>query len=160
MRADSKDVAQLFQRYGPLILRRAKRLLGNEAEAEEALQEIFIKVIGAIDRFEDREAVINWLYRITTNHCLNQLRGRKRRRAAMQAYRDAPRRRDSRVVDLTTLRWLIAEADPQLAMAAFYVHIDGMSHNEAAALLKVSRRTVGNLIDRFNVWAQRQLEGS
>lgn len=158
MSADRKDVAQLFRTYGPLIYRRALRLLNNEAEAEEAMQDVFIKVMGAIDRFDEQQDVIHWLYRVTTNHCLNVIRGKKRRRAAMQAYRDAPRRQNSRVVDLTTLRSLLSRADPQLAMAAIYVHIDGMSHSEAAVHLKVSRRTVGNLVDRFNTWAQRQLE--
>lgn len=155
----SKDeIALLFRAHGPLILRRATRLLGNETEAEEAVQDVFIKAMGAFERYDHRQDVINWLYRITTNHCLNLIRSRKRRRAAMLAYREAPRREATRAVDLTTLRALIGEADPQLATAAVYVHIDGMSHAEAADLLDVSRRTVGNLIDRFDTWARRRLE--
>lgn len=155
---DRKDVAQLFRTYGPLIRRRAYRLLGSDAEADEALQDVFVKVIPAIDRFDHQQEVINWLYRITTNHCLNLIRSRKRRQAAMQAYRDAPRREAARALDLTTMRALLAQADPQLAMAAIYVHLDGMSHAEAAEQLRVSKRTVGNLIGRFNTWAQRRLE--
>jgi RNA polymerase sigma-70 factor (ECF subfamily) len=39
-----------------------------------------------------------------------------------------------------------------------YVFLDGMSHEEAAELLGVSKRTVGNLLERFQAWAQEQLE--
>ena len=51
---------------------------------------------------------------------------------------------------------LLAEADEKQAQAAVYVYLDGMSHEEAAELLGVSKRTVGNLIDRFVAWAQRR----
>ncbi|MCA9558267.1 MAG: RNA polymerase sigma factor [Myxococcales bacterium] len=160
MTAERRDVAQLFRAYGPLIYRRALRLLDDEALAEEALQDVFVRVIRAIDRYDDNQQALNWLYRITTNHCLNVIRGRKRRRAAMKAYTEAPRRTAARAVDLTTMRGLLSDADPQLALAAIYVHLDGMSYSEAAVHLEVSKRTVGNLIDRFNTWAQRRLEAT
>jgi RNA polymerase sigma-70 factor (ECF subfamily) len=56
------------------------------------------------------------------------------------------------------LRRLLAEADEQQARAAIYVYLDGMSHEEAAAVLGVSKRTVGNLIDRFLAWANQRSE--
>ena len=157
---DRQKVAKLFREYGPLVYRRALRLLNSEAEAEEALQDVFIRVLKAIHRFDDREQALNWLYRITTNHCLNALRGRKRRQMAMQAYRDAPRQETARIIDITTMRVLLSQADPRLAQAAIYVHLDGMSYSEAAPLLSVSKRTVGNLIARFNTWATKRMEES
>jgi len=55
------------------------------------------------------------------------------------------------------LRALLQRAEPQQAEAAVYVYIDGMSQLEAAKLLNVSRRSVGNLLERFNAWAQKEL---
>jgi RNA polymerase sigma-70 factor, ECF subfamily len=155
----SQDVARLFREYGPLIYRRALRLLGDAADAEEALQDVFLKVLGQPGRFEDQGRTLNWLYLITTNHCLNRLRGRKRRRAMQDAWRAEPQRQGAaHPVDLTTLRMLLAEADVRQAEAAMYVHVDQMSYSEAAELLGVSKRTVGNLIERFDAWAARRLE--
>ena len=155
----TKDVARLFREYGPAIYRRALRLLGNAADAEEALQDVFLKVLGGPGRFEEKGRTLNWLYQITTNHCLNRIRGGRRRRAMQDAWRAEPERQGATApVDLTTLRMLLAEADGRQAEAAMYVHLDQMSYSEAAELLGVSKRTVGNLIERFDAWAAQRLE--
>ena len=55
------------------------RMLGSFFEAEDAVQETMIRAWKGIDGFEGRSAVRSWLYRIATNVCLDQLRGRQRR---------------------------------------------------------------------------------
>ena len=137
------------------------RLLGNPTDAEEALQDVFLKILDRVDDFDDQGKTLNWLYRITTNHCLNVIRGRKRRLALSEAFRVAPQRADHAVaVDQSVLRELLGRADPREAEAAVYVHLDGMSYSEAAPLLGVSKRTVGNLIARFDAWAAVALGGT
>ena len=64
----------------------------------------------------------------------------------------------TRPEELVLLRRLLETADERQATAAVYVFLDGMSHEEEAALLGVSKRTVGNLLERFQAWAQAQLE--
>ncbi|MEZ4472859.1 MAG: RNA polymerase sigma factor [bacterium] len=157
----AEEVARLFRLHGPQVYRRALRLLGNATDAEEALQDVFLKILDRVDDFDDQDKTLNWLYRITTNHCLNVIRGRKRRLAATEAFRVAPQRADHTVaVDATLLRELLSRADPREAEAAVYVHLDGMSYSEAAPLLGVSKRTVGNLIARFDAWAATALGGT
>jgi RNA polymerase sigma-70 factor (ECF subfamily) len=150
------DIAVLFERYGPMVYRRARQILGHDGDAEEALQEVFIRALTRADTFASRSAVSTWLYRITTNYCLNLIRDRSRRRELWATHGPGP----EAAVEATPtpskmmmVRRLLAEADEAQAQAAVYVHVDGMSHQEAARVMGVSRRTVGNLLVRFGEWA-------
>jgi len=159
---DPKEIGELFDRYGPMVYRRARRLLGSHEDAEEATQEVFIRAFKAKEGFNRKSKISTWLYRITVNYCLNKLRDRDRRRELWSTHVSPAGAEASTVKPATErmilMRRLLAEAEEQCAQAALHVYVDGMSHAEAAELLGVSRRTVGNLLVRFNEWAKSRLE--
>ncbi len=131
--------------------------MGRREDAEEATQEVFVRVMRSLDQFDGRSSMSTWLYQITTNYCLNQLRDRARRRELFEQNMLAEdHAQQASLSDLLLLRRLLAEADAKQACAAVYVYLDGMSHEEAAELLGVSKRTVGNLIERFLAWAHKR----
>lgn len=151
------DLPRIFDQHGAMVYRRALRLLGSPADAEDATQEIFIRAFRAAASFDGRSSVATWLYAITTNYCLRLLRDCARRRE-LDAENLGPLDPQSLVsVDkLLLLRHLLAIADEELARAAVCVYLEGMSHAEAAEVLGVSKRTVGNHIERFLALASAQ----
>jgi RNA polymerase sigma-70 factor (ECF subfamily) len=161
-RADSQQIALLFDQHGPRVYRRALRLLGNPADAEEATQEIFIRALRSAEGFRHQSQMTTWLYQITTHYCLNLIRDRTRRAELHEAHvapmaDDTDRTAPAHPDDLVLLRRLLSAADERQAAAAVYVFLDGMSHEEAAEVLGVSKRTVGNLLERFQAWAGAQV---
>src|SRR5687767_10510240 len=74
--------AQLEQHRRELVAY-CYRMLASPFEAEDAVQETFLRAWRAYDKFEGRSAVRSWLYRIATNVCLDMLSGRERRATPM-----------------------------------------------------------------------------
>lgn len=73
------DVEAFYTRYGPMVTRRCRSLLGDEEEARDAMQDVFTQLLLHEDRLEGH-APSSLLYRIATNVCLNRIRSRRRRR--------------------------------------------------------------------------------
>jgi RNA polymerase sigma-70 factor (ECF subfamily) len=73
------EVARRLEAHRWELTRRCRWLLGSAFEAEDAVQETFMRAWRAWDGYEGRAALYSWLYRIATNVCFDMLRGRQRR---------------------------------------------------------------------------------
>jgi RNA polymerase sigma-70 factor, ECF subfamily len=71
---------EAIHRYGPGLLCVARRLLRNEEDARDALQDAFLSAFQAMDHFEGKSRVSTWLHRVVVNAALMKLRSDKRRR--------------------------------------------------------------------------------
>ena len=76
---DTRAFQQLVTTYKLRVFRTAYRMIGNNADAEEIAQDVFLKVYQNIHSLDDPATLTAWIYRITVNVCLNELRRHKRR---------------------------------------------------------------------------------
>lgn len=75
------NVEEFYTRYGPMVLRRCRKLLRDEEKARDAMQEVFVKVLINKKRLKNQYPS-SLLFRIATNVCLNIIRGERSRPAA------------------------------------------------------------------------------
>jgi RNA polymerase sigma-70 factor (ECF subfamily) len=71
------NVEQLYEKYGPMVLKRCRRLLENEEEALDATQDVFVKLL-QIERTQSIEHPSSFLYVMASNLCLSRIRDRRR----------------------------------------------------------------------------------
>lgn len=137
------NVEAMYAKYGPAIYARCKRLLKNATAAEDATQDVFMKVLKHIDSAPSEDAVLPWIHRITTNHCLNVLRDAKRHAEPVE---DVPEVVDDEFEDSVVTRNFAAKvlesAPEELRAPAILYHGKGIEQAKVAAVLGVSRRTV------------------
>jgi RNA polymerase sigma-70 factor (ECF subfamily) len=76
---DSDAFRLLVERHSRALFKLGYRMTGNEQDAEDVVQEAFLKAYRSLDRFEDRSQVGSWLYRIAANCAFDVLRKRQRR---------------------------------------------------------------------------------
>ena len=74
---DRREFARLVDAYSGALYRLALKMLGNASDAEDALQNTFIKAFQHVDKFEGRSSLSTWLYRIASNEALMLLRKRR-----------------------------------------------------------------------------------
>ena len=161
--AQGRQVTRLYREFGPVVYRRCLRLLGDRTAAQDATQEVFVKLLGNMEQLENRETVLPWIYRVATNHCLNLLRDSRRRgeesssedQDALPA-REGASRPDA-YVDWALARTVLARFDSATQAVAVGVFVDGMNHDEVAGALGISRRTVTRRLERFVEGARRYL---
>ncbi len=159
--AQRADVEQLYRTYAPMVLRRVLRFYPRQ-EAEEVLQEVFLVVLERIESFRAESSPATWLYRITTNHCLNRKRDQGRRGELWEQHGEGVWGQgelgaDQEVARL--LREVWASVPTELVDVGVYYYLDGMTHEEIARVLGVSRRTIGNRVEELERRVRAFAEG-
>lgn len=148
----SERVSTLYRKFGSVIYSRCRRLLKDDALAEDATQEVFVRVHRHIESAPDDAAALAWIYRISTNYCLNQIRDRSRQ-AEPTAPDELPEgdsmSPEGGVLDREAALKLLQRAPEKLQEVALLYYIDGLDQEQVANALGISRRTVINRLQDF-----------
>ena len=138
-----------YERYSKSVYRRAMQILGDPEEARDATQEVFVRVMRAGGVIPAEPSPTAWLYRVTTNLCLNRLRDRTRQDALLASNYTFDREVQAAGESRAAVAQVLARVPEELQEVAIYFFVDGLTYDEIAPLLGVSRRTVSNRLSAF-----------
>lgn len=170
---DRAEFARLVEAYSPNIYRLALKMLDNPQDAEDVLQETFIKAFRGFNGFDGRSKISTWLYRIATNEALMLIRKRKPDSISLQEPIETfeGEQEPLQIVDWCCLpenELLSTEVRNQLDKAAeslphtlrlvFLLRdIEGLSTRETAEVLNLSETAVKTRLSRARLRLRDEL---
>jgi len=156
---DSEAFRLLIERHGRALYRLAYRMTGNAHDAEDVVQEAFLKAYRSLDRFEGRSQVGTWLHRITANCALDALRARQRQeRHLVRSDHDTPP--EPRAEEPGPDRWVaggdvhrgvrvaLGRMSPRERATFVLRHFEGLSLQEIGQVLELDPEAVRQSICR------------
>ena len=158
-RGDGAAFSELMQAHEKRMYAVAFRLCGNHEDAQDCLQDAMIRVYKAISSFKGQSSFATWLYRITTNACLDELRRRKTRQSTSldglldtgwspTDDLDTPERHALMSEKRREIEWAIAQLPEDMRAAVVLRDIQGFSYDEIAHMLGANVGTVKSRISR------------
>jgi len=166
---DTAAFDALFRRWSGPLLRYLDRMVHDLAVAEELVQEAFIRVHQARDRYRPDARFSTWLYRIATNLALNELRRPRHRavhRSADEAGAPPLADRGPGTDDRVDARRRAGEVEAALAelpekqrAALCLAAVEGLSYAEVAEALEVTEKAVKSLVHRARSGLAERLGG-
>jgi RNA polymerase sigma-70 factor (ECF subfamily) len=153
-----EDFRAIVEEYSGRLFQLAFRVTGNRQDAEDVVQETFIKAYRSRERFDERAVLSSWLHRIATNAAIDLLRKRRRQRADAEDALDDhaglavadpdPERRAWGGEIHDRVRRAMARLNEKEKAAFVLRHLQGMSIEEIGRVTKTGTNTTKNLIFR------------
>lgn len=156
------DIERLYDAYAPYLYKRCRKFLGNDEDAYDALQEVFVRVLRRSEGLDDPAALLPWLNRVTTNYCLNVIRYRSYRRYEDGVVLDRVADDDADVfVALNEQRdlvaWLLRSSPDKLRDVAVCYFLEELTLAEVADQLDISVATVRRRLKSFVERGRREI---
>lgn len=147
---DPDAFAVLFEQYKNLVYKTAYLMLGTTADAEDALQEVFVRVHRSLRDYDPRKgAFTTWLYRVTLNYCLNHRRQWRFAFLSFDALTKTPAAPTSSidVAEEQSIRQAIRDlSDKQRAVVILRYYWE-LSYGEISDILNIPLGTVKSRLD-------------
>ena len=154
----TREVEELYAKYGFFLLRRCRMILRDDTLADDALQEVFVKVMRAGAGVREADEPLRWLYRVVDNACFDALRRRRRFSAAPTDDAMGASVHPSVAIETRdAVLQLLGSLDENEMRIALLLFVDGMSQGEIADDIGLSRVTVNKKVQAIRARADRYL---
>lgn len=151
---------ELYRRHAPGSFRRARRLLGSDADAHEVVHDVFLSLWERPGQFAANSSMSTFLYAAVTHACLNRIRNHNTRtRLSLQHFTQAPTLSVAPIAQpdqTSVLRSALERLPHELAQVAVYYYFDELTHRDIASILGCSHRHVGALLERLEHWVKAE----
>jgi len=165
---DTPAFEKLMRRYNQRLFRAARGLLRNDAEAEDVVQETFVRAFRHLEEFEGRSSFATWLTRIAVNEALARLKRARRFESAdneqegrtlrVESSRPGPEE-EAGSHELRSLLTAAVDALPDELRSIFVMReVEGMSTLEAAEILQISSEAVRVRLHRARAALRQSVE--
>jgi RNA polymerase sigma-70 factor (ECF subfamily) len=151
---DVRAYEQLVLRYQGPMFRLAAKMLANRGDAEDVVQEVFLNAWRKLDQLGEDAAFVGWLYRATTNRCLNVIRARRPQADVDLDAAESPRgdlqpERAAQVSgQLAALNTALAQLTPEQRACWLLREVHGRSYEEIGEIVGVNGTAVRGRIAR------------
>lgn len=136
---DLRAFEQLYRAHGPRLKSIALQMLGNRQDAEDAVQETFLKVYRGVKGFQGQSSIGTWVCRILINTCYDALRTRGPQAPQEQVELGAPQR--PALALRLALQAALRRLNPNYRMVFQLFEVEGYRHAEIASILQVPEGT-------------------
>src|SRR5262245_47513033 len=138
---------EAYRRHGPALLRKARRLLANQADAQDIVQTLFLELL----ELGRADVDLPYLYRAVTHRCISLMRNRSNRQRLLERQEPALRgmtrtRCDDEAIGLDLIARILDDLDARASEVLVYRYFDDLSQDEIAELVGCSRKTVGKAL--------------
>ncbi|MCB9641323.1 MAG: sigma-70 family RNA polymerase sigma factor [Myxococcales bacterium] len=156
---DKEQLANLYERYGYMVLRVCREVLRDEQEAQDAMQDTFMKFWRFSEKLRSVEEVAGVLRRTALSCAIDALRARKRRgrhreawqelRSILEEEHDREQNQERLHKEIIALLFQAVRVDEATLQMAYLYYLDEMTLEEVAQETGFSRRAVGMKLERF-----------
>jgi RNA polymerase sigma-70 factor (ECF subfamily) len=148
---DLRAYERLYAMHGARMKNVARNVLGNPIDAEDAVQETFLKVQRSIASFRGQSSFVTWTYRILINTCYDARRSRLRKREVANDDSDETPRQEPRAPGAhTALRMALERALARLTQhqrdVFLLYEVEGFRHAEIAGMLEMTETASKNTL--------------
>jgi RNA polymerase sigma-70 factor (ECF subfamily) len=148
---DLRGYERLYALHGTRMKNMARNLLGNSVDAEDAVQETFLKVQRSIAGFRGQSSFVTWTYRILINTCYDVRRGRMRKKEVANdesedSQRPEPRAPGSHPSLRMALERALAGLTKHQRDVFLLYEVEGFRHAEIAAMLAITETASKNTL--------------
>lgn len=133
----------LFRIYRDEMRRIALALTGSPADADDIVQDVFLRLPCVIGTFEGRATIGCWLRRVTRRQALQHLRGQRRRRETVRRFGAQYRTPTARPLDRITLERALDALPEHYRDVIVLRHVHGLTHSEIARTLGITENLSG-----------------
>ena len=163
---DLRAFERLYQLYSSRMKSMARNLLGTTSDAEDAVQETFLKIQRGIGSFRSQSSFATWSFRILINTCYDARRNRMRKKEISQdepenaeaAPRPEPRAPSAHPSLRLALERALAPLTRQQRDVFLMYEVEGMRHSEIAAVLEISETASKNTLFQAKKNLRQRLE--